>query len=104
MAEVKNFGKFFGKKTISEVNVNNPRTEFLKKISPSLKDGAIVTVRGTKTNFFVKIFDGKTAGLEDYEIISKSTNLPNNEYLQSDGKTPVKGQIDEIVLKKKPSK
>ena len=99
--EVPNLGKHFTPGQLAEVVANNPQAEFLPHISPLLKQGGTVTVRGNFSNgFFKKIWDGKASGLSDFDLVSKTENVVNPGYLRTDG-TLVTGQIHEIVLRKK---
>ena len=42
-----------------------------------------------------------TAGFEKYEVVKRTENVVNKGYKHTDGLTDVKGQLNEIVLKKK---
>ena len=80
---------------------NNPQAEFLPHVGPLVEQGGTVTVRGNLSNkFFNRIWEGKAAGLDGFEVVSKTENVANPGYLRTDG-TPVGGQIHEIVLRKK---
>ncbi len=98
--DVMNFNKYFPARTVDEMVVNNPQSEFLSHVSNSMKSGGTLTVRGTMSNkYFNKIYNGKADGLEGYKIIKTTDDVPNNNYLRTDGQ-PIKGQINEVVLQK----
>ena len=100
--DVTNFSKHFEAGSVGEMVVNNPQAEFLGSITESMASGGTVTVRGTMSNkFFNKVFKGKAEGSGGFNIINKAENVPNTGFFRSDGKTPIKGKINEIILQKK---
>lgn len=100
--DVRNFKNHFGKNSISEIIVDNPQDVFLEHVTEALQKGGTITIRGNMTNkFFNKIFDEKAPGMEAFEVLKKNKDVKNPGYLMSDGKTEVRGQINEIILKKK---
>ena len=101
-ADVADFNKFFKKSSVSEITVNNPQADFLKNITDALKNGGSITIRGGMSNkYFNKVWNGSAEGLDGFEIIKKTENVPNSGYFQNDGVTPVNGVVNEIILKKK---
>jgi hypothetical protein len=100
--DVANLGKHFQPGELAEVVANNPRAEFLQHVGPVMEQGGTVTVRGNMANkFFKQVWEGKAPGIEGFEVVSKTENVPNLGYTQTGGAKPVQGQINEIVLKKK---
>ncbi len=100
--DVANFGNHFGKNTIKEMIVDNPQATFLNYVTDAMQTDGTVTIRGSMSNkYFNSIYNGKAEGLEGFEILSKKENITNPGYKQTGGKKPVKGAINEIVLKKK---
>jgi hypothetical protein len=100
--DVANLSKHFQPGELTEVVANNPRAHFLDHLGPLMEEGGTVTVRGTMTNkFFRKIWDGKAAGFDAFEVVSTTEDVPNLGYRQTGGVRPVQGQINEIVLRKK---
>lgn len=98
--DVANFGIYFNKNSLQNIEVNNPQANFLHSISGSLSNEGKVTVRGTMSNpYFNKIWNGKAEGLDGYHIINRTQDVYNNGYLKTNG-TPIKGQINQIILKK----
>jgi RHS repeat-associated protein len=101
---VRDFPSYFKENSVSIINVDNPQASFLTEITGSLKKGGIITVRGQKSNpFFNKIWNGSAAGLENYEVVSKSEGLSTKGYSRTDG-SPLRGSensMQEIVLRKK---
>ena len=98
--DVVNFGKHFDPGSVGHIVVNNPRAEFLQAVTSSVKDGGIITVRGTMSNkFFNSIYNGTATGLNKFQVIGRSENLPNLGYMTTDNK-PITGQINAIMLKK----
>ncbi|MET3035875.1 RHS repeat-associated core domain-containing protein [Chryseobacterium sp. NRRL B-14859] len=98
---VSNFGKYFKPGSLKNIVVNNPQAAFLEEISGSLSKEGEVTIRGTMSNkYFNSIWKGKAQGLENYRILNQSENVPNNGYLQTNGK-PIQGKINQIILQKK---
>lgn len=86
--------------SVGHIVVNNPRAEFLQAVTSSVKDGGIITVRGTMSNkFFNSIYNGTATGLNKFQVIGRSENLPNLGYMTTDNK-PITGQINAIMLKK----
>ena len=58
-----------------------------------------VTIRGGMSNkYFNKLY--KSTKIEGYEILQKTENVPNLDFKQSDGVTPIQGQVNEVILKK----
>ena len=99
--DVTNFKNHFANNTVNQIVVDNPRANFLEYVTDALKAGGTITVRGGMSNsFFNSIVNGKAKGLENYEVLSKKTNVDNPGFKTTDG-NPVKSQIDEITLKKK---
>lgn len=71
-------------------------------VTEALQKGGTITIRGNMSNkFFNKIFNEKASGMEGFKVLKKMENVDNPGYLQSDGQTKVKGQINEIVIEKK---
>jgi RHS repeat-associated protein len=102
--DVANFGKHFGKGSVTEMTVSNPLAEFLVYVSESMKKGGTITIRGQISNkFFKNIWEGKAKGLEGFEVVpgSKKTGLSTSGYNQSSG-APLQGtnNINEIILRK----
>jgi hypothetical protein len=75
-------------------------TELNRAVINSSKLTDQQTVKVT-IKFFKSVFNGKAKGLENYEVISKKTNVSNPGYKHSDATTPVGGQINEVILKKR---
>lgn len=99
--DVGSFGKYFNENSLKNVEVNNPQANFLPAISGSLSSDGKVTVRGTMSNpYFNKIWNGKAQGLDGYKVINTTQNVSNNGYLKTNG-TPIQGQINQIILKRK---
>jgi len=100
--DVANFSKHFPQGSVSEIVANNPQTTFLSEVTPSLESGGTITVRGNMTNkYFKGIYNGKAEGLENYNVISRTENVPNKGYMKTGGNDPVTGKINEIILMKK---
>ncbi len=97
---VQNFNNHFAKNTIKEMIVDNPRDNFLELVDNAIQNGGTITIRGGMSNRNFSSLYKKTE-IKGYEILSKKENVPNPGFKQSDGKTPVTSQINEIVLKKK---
>lgn len=98
--EAKNFGKYFGKSTVTEIVVNNPQAIFLESVAPTLKSGGTITVRGTMSNkFFSSLYNNEAAGLKDFTITEMKPTQTTG-FFRSDGQ-PIKGQIKQIRLTKK---
>ncbi|RYF11643.1 MAG: hypothetical protein EOO42_21070 [Flavobacteriales bacterium] len=99
--DVANFSKHFAKESVDAIQVNNPQASFLEEVYSSLRPGAIVTVRGTYSNaFFKKIWLGKATGMDNFNVIKLTDEVPNLGYLQTTGEQ-IKGTIKEIILQKK---
>jgi len=103
-SDVKKFGQFFTKNSVSSIITNNPQAEFLPYVTNSLKEGGTITVRGQMANaFFKEIWNGTAKGLENYEVIGKTEGLSIDRYYRTDG-SPLRGgakSLNEIILKKK---
>lgn len=100
---VSNFSKYFKPESLKNVVVNNPQAAFLEEISGSIAKDGQVTVRGTINNkYFKSVFNGTADGIDDFEVISRRTGLPNKGYKKTDG-TSIGGNnnINEITLKRK---
>lgn len=98
--EVKNFGRYFGKGTISEITVNNPQANFLQEVISSLKPGATITVRGTLSNkYFSSIYKGKAAGSDGF-ILKEVKPTQTGGFFKTNG-DPITGEIRQIILIKK---
>ncbi|MFT3995167.1 MAG: hypothetical protein QM660_12720 [Dysgonomonas sp.] len=99
--DVGNFGKYFKDSSVSEVVANNPQAEFLNTIAPTVKSRGNVTIRGIMSNkYFNMICKNKANGLENYNILNKTENVSNNGYKTTTG-NPIRGQINEVNLKRK---
>lgn len=67
-----------------------------------MKQGGTVIVRGTMSNkFFKKVYNGKAEGMENFDVVRKVKNISSEGYFHSDGVTPVRGSINEVILQKK---
>lgn len=101
-ADISDFKNHFGDNTISEMIVDNPQAPFLEIVSGALQSGGTITIRGGMSNRnFNSVFNGKAEGLNAFDVISKKEKVTNPGYKQNDGTTPVGGEINEIILRKK---
>ncbi|PIF45760.1 RHS repeat-associated protein [Chryseobacterium sp. 52] len=99
---VSNFGRYFSKGSVDNIVANNPQAEFLTDVYSSLAKGGRVTVRGTITNkFFKAIWNGKADGLNGYRVLNRVENVSKNGMFQTNGTTPIKGDVHQIILQKK---
>ena len=99
--EVKNFGKYFGTNTVSEIVVNNPQAKFLTEVTESLKSGGTITLRGTESNkFFNSILNGKAEGLENF-VVTEMKPTQTTGFFRTDGKPIPSERIRELKLVKK---
>lgn len=99
---VSNFGKYFSKGSVDNIVANNPQATFLNEVYSSLAKGGRITVRGTITNkYFKAIWNGKADGLEGYRILKRVENVSKSGMFQSDGITPIKGNVNQIILQKR---
>ncbi len=98
--EVKNFSKYFGKSTVSNITVNNPQANFLEEVVNSLKPGGTITVRGTLSNkFFKTVYNGKAQGLEGFTVTEM--NPTRTTGMNRTSGEPIQGEIKELQLIKK---
>ncbi|PJZ82986.1 hypothetical protein CH364_18565, partial [Leptospira harrisiae] len=96
--DVANFGKHFGPNSVGELVVNNPQTSFLAQVTPAIRPGGTITLRGQFANSnFSTIWDAPN--VPGYKTISRKTGLSPKGYTKSTG-SPIIGTMNEIILEK----